>query len=242
MASAEALQILRQIQAEPSNKVSGSRAALRHTARLTGRSKRVNDGEGERVRREASRQFRRTASRFWRHGCSHCASGLRRLRGQEPAMGVGLLRRLHVPRVQRSPPRPGRPHQLCAVRALGATGSARVLHAAWWPTRRSWRRCRVPGLTPVPSSLNRSVTMDAWNPDQLKKMQCGGNAKLNAFLKQYGIEKSMDIAEKYNSRAAEVSEPAWERCTHGRALRLNTTARSDHEPSSCSRIRFTGRS
>lgn len=48
--------------------------------------------------------------------------------------------------------------------------------------------------------------MDSWSPDQLRKMQHGGNAKLNMFLKQYGIEKNMDIKEKYNTRAAEVSQ------------------------------------
>lgn len=45
--------------------------------------------------------------------------------------------------------------------------------------------------------------MDAWNPDQLKRMQKGGNAKLNSFLLEYGIQKGMDIKEKYNSKAAE---------------------------------------
>ncbi|KAG2483137.1 hypothetical protein HYH03_017983 [Edaphochlamys debaryana] len=52
-------------------------------------------------------------------------------------------------------------------------------------------------------SFVRSVTMDAWSADQLKKMQCGGNGKLNSFLQSYGIPKSMDIKDKYNSRAAE---------------------------------------
>lgn len=46
--------------------------------------------------------------------------------------------------------------------------------------------------------------MDAWSQDQLKKMQMGGNEKLNAFLKQYGIPKDTDIKEKYSSQAAEV--------------------------------------
>lgn len=45
--------------------------------------------------------------------------------------------------------------------------------------------------------------MDAWNADQLKRMQLGGNGKLNAFLEQYGIPKSTDIKDKYNSKAAE---------------------------------------
>jgi hypothetical protein len=46
--------------------------------------------------------------------------------------------------------------------------------------------------------------MDSWNPDQLKKMQCGGNGKVNAFFQQYGVDKHTDIKDKYNSRAAEV--------------------------------------
>ncbi len=46
--------------------------------------------------------------------------------------------------------------------------------------------------------------MDAWSADQLKKMQLGGNGRLNAFLKPYGIEKNTDIKDKYNAKAAEV--------------------------------------
>jgi hypothetical protein len=44
--------------------------------------------------------------------------------------------------------------------------------------------------------------MDAWNPDQLRRMQLGGNDKLNKFLQQYGVPKAMDIREKYNTKAA----------------------------------------
>ncbi len=47
--------------------------------------------------------------------------------------------------------------------------------------------------------------MDAWSADQLRKMQAGGNGKLNAFLRQYGVDPACDTIEKYNSRAAEVS-------------------------------------
>lgn len=50
----------------------------------------------------------------------------------------------------------------------------------------------------------RSVTMDAWSADQLKKMQLGGNEQLNTFFLQYGVEKLVDVTEKYNSKAAEV--------------------------------------
>ncbi|GAX74151.1 hypothetical protein CEUSTIGMA_g1600.t1 [Chlamydomonas eustigma] len=53
-------------------------------------------------------------------------------------------------------------------------------------------------------SFVRSVTMDGWSADQLKKMQLGGNGRLNGFLKQYGVDKNMDIKDKYNSKAAEI--------------------------------------
>jgi len=46
--------------------------------------------------------------------------------------------------------------------------------------------------------------MDAWHPDQLRKMQAGGNAKLNDFFARYGIDKATDIKVKYNNRVAEI--------------------------------------
>lgn len=48
--------------------------------------------------------------------------------------------------------------------------------------------------------------MDAWSPEQLQKMQAGGNGVCNAFLKSYGIDKHTDIKEKYNSQASEVRQ------------------------------------
>ncbi|KAG6488647.1 hypothetical protein ZIOFF_049896 [Zingiber officinale] len=53
-------------------------------------------------------------------------------------------------------------------------------------------------------SFVRSVTMDAWSEVQLKKMEVGGNDRLNAFLAEYGVSKETDIAVKYNTRAAAV--------------------------------------
>mmetsp|Transcript_34948 Transcript_34948/g.77712 ORF Transcript_34948/g.77712 Transcript_34948/m.77712 type:complete len:472 (+) Transcript_34948:236-1651(+) len=53
-------------------------------------------------------------------------------------------------------------------------------------------------------SFVRSVTMDSWSADQLKKMQLSGNGRVNSFLKQYGVDKYMDIKDKYNSKAAEI--------------------------------------
>ena len=65
---------------------------------------------------------------------------------------------------------------------------------------------RRPTLESLPSFLpaRRSVGMDSWSAIQLKKMQAGGNADLNAFLKRYGIDKHTDPKVKYNTRAAEA--------------------------------------
>ncbi|XP_047332002.1 ADP-ribosylation factor GTPase-activating protein AGD7-like, partial [Impatiens glandulifera] len=53
-------------------------------------------------------------------------------------------------------------------------------------------------------SFVRSVTMDSWSDIQLKKMDAGGNERLNKFLSQYGIPKETDIVTKYNTNAASV--------------------------------------
>eukprot|EP01024_Parvocaulis_polyphysoides_P047792 TRINITY_DN4531_c0_g3_i4.p1 TRINITY_DN4531_c0_g3~~TRINITY_DN4531_c0_g3_i4.p1 ORF type:complete len:406 (-),score=59.82 TRINITY_DN4531_c0_g3_i4:414-1631(-) len=53
-------------------------------------------------------------------------------------------------------------------------------------------------------SFVRSVTMDAWKPQELKKMQLGGNDIMNSFFKKYGLDKYTSIEQKYNSRVAEV--------------------------------------
>ena len=61
--------------------------------------------------------------------------------------------------------------------------------------------------THIGTCPRRSVGMDAWSSDQLKRMQLGGNDKLNNFLQKYGVSKDTDIKEKYNSAAAEVRLP-----------------------------------
>mmetsp|Transcript_9445 Transcript_9445/g.28713 ORF Transcript_9445/g.28713 Transcript_9445/m.28713 type:complete len:480 (-) Transcript_9445:182-1621(-) len=67
-------------------------------------------------------------------------------------------------------------------------------------------------------SFVRSVTMDSWNPDQLKKMQMGGNGRLNSFLKPYGVDKYMDIKDKYNTKAAEIFRDMLRAEVEGRAF------------------------
>lgn len=53
-------------------------------------------------------------------------------------------------------------------------------------------------------SFVRSVGMDSWNATQLKKMQLGGNAKVNQFLAKHGVPKDAPIHLKYDSAAAEA--------------------------------------
>lgn len=52
-------------------------------------------------------------------------------------------------------------------------------------------------------SFVRSVGMDSWNAVQLRKMELGGNQKVNAFLQKHGIPKDAPIHLKYDSAAAE---------------------------------------
>ena len=69
-------------------------------------------------------------------------------------------------------------------------------------TLKAWSQ--APGNPTEPRLPGRSVTMDAWSEDQLRKMQLGGNDALNSFLAKYGVDKDTEIPEKYNSQAAEA--------------------------------------
>ncbi|URE15835.1 ADP-ribosylation factor GTPase-activating protein [Musa troglodytarum] len=51
-------------------------------------------------------------------------------------------------------------------------------------------------------SFVRSVAMDSWTDPQLRRMECGGNDRLNAFLARRRVPRDADLAAKYNSRAA----------------------------------------
>ncbi|KAJ2159789.1 Zn finger-containing GTPase- Activating Protein for ARF [Coemansia sp. RSA 552] len=54
-------------------------------------------------------------------------------------------------------------------------------------------------------SFVRSITMDKWTAEQLKRMERGGNkAALEFFKSQPGFSEGMSIKDKYNSRFAEL--------------------------------------
>lgn len=68
-------------------------------------------------------------------------------------------------------------------------------------------------------SFVRSVTMDSWSEIQIKKMESGGNERLNSFLAQYGISKETDIVTKYNTNAASVYRDRIQALAEGRPWR-----------------------
>ncbi|WZY92141.1 hypothetical protein YC2023_064470 [Brassica napus] len=68
-------------------------------------------------------------------------------------------------------------------------------------------------------SFVRSVTMDSWSEIQIKKMESGGNERLNGFLAQYGIAKETEIVAKYNSNAASVYRDRIQALAEGRQWR-----------------------
>ncbi|PON76153.1 Arf GTPase activating protein [Trema orientale] len=68
-------------------------------------------------------------------------------------------------------------------------------------------------------SFVRSVTMDSWSEIQIKKMEAGGNDRLNAFLSLYGIPKDTDIVAKYNTNAASIYRDRIQALAEGRSWR-----------------------
>ncbi|KAH0925211.1 hypothetical protein HID58_017467 [Brassica napus] len=55
-------------------------------------------------------------------------------------------------------------------------------------------------------SFVRSVTMDSWSEIQIKKMESGGNERLNGFLARYGIAKETEIVAKSPRRNQSASD------------------------------------
>ena len=112
-------------------------------------------------------------------------------------MGFCIIWHFHVLRVQREASRLGRASELCQ-----ASGCKQAIFRSHLMQSQS------------SSLICRSVSMDAWSPEQLKRMQLGGNDALNAFLKNYGVDKHTDIRDKYNSQAAEVCRACYSSLLH----------------------------
>lgn len=69
-------------------------------------------------------------------------------------------------------------------------------------------------------SFVRSVTMDAWTDEQLKRMRLGGNARINDFLAKVGVEKLTEIPAKYNHPAAAAFREMLKAEAEGRSYTL----------------------
>ena len=53
----------------------------------------------------------------------------------------------------------------------------------------------------VQTSFVRSITMDAWNPQQLSLISIGGNRRLREFMETYMLPTDMNVYTKYNCKA-----------------------------------------
>ena len=53
---------------------------------------------------------------------------------------------------------------------------------------------------------NRSTNLDAWKPEQIKRMIAGGNHRARTFFRQKGMSdlSNVDAKSKYSSRVAKL--------------------------------------
>ena len=63
-------------------------------------------------------------------------------------------------------------------------------------------------------SFIRSVALDSWTPDQLRRFSLGGNQKLRDYFEKYDIN-GFEIGRKYRSRAAETYRQNLDRAMAG---------------------------
>lgn len=76
----------------------------------------------------------------------------------------------------------------------------------------------------------RSITLDTkWDRNQLKAMQCGGNAKASEFFKEH-LCNSTEIQQKYNSRAAQLYREKLAELVQGEGTSASSTADIKQEP------------
>ncbi|RWV78000.1 hypothetical protein GW17_00061104 [Ensete ventricosum] len=80
-------------------------------------------------------------------------------------------------------------------------------------------------------SFVRSVTMDSWTEPQLRKMDCGGNDRLNAFLSRRGVPRGPDVTARYSSGAAAVYRDRIQALAEGRPWKDPPVVKESTEPS-----------
>ncbi|CDJ60837.1 ARF1-directed GTPase-activating protein, putative [Eimeria maxima] len=121
------------------------------------------------------------------------------------------------------------------------------------PSNRRCLECDTPepqwGLG-VHLSFVRSSTMDAWQPQQLKLMECGGNSKCKNFFIEYGVW-DLPLKERYATKAAayyrallrsaaEPSAPAPPPLNKAEAAEPDASAAASPPYSSLSSVRSLG--
>ncbi|XP_022897235.1 probable ADP-ribosylation factor GTPase-activating protein AGD6 [Olea europaea var. sylvestris] len=90
-------------------------------------------------------------------------------------------------------------------------------------------------------SFVRSVTMDSWSEIQLKKMELGGNDKLNQFMVQYGIPKETEIVTKYNTNAASVYRDRIQALAEGKPWRDPPVVKETLKSNTISNARYNNK-
>ncbi|CAL9059780.1 probable ADP-ribosylation factor GTPase-activating protein AGD6 [Musa acuminata AAA Group] len=80
-------------------------------------------------------------------------------------------------------------------------------------------------------SFVRSVTMDSWTEPQLRRMECGGNDRLNAFLTRRGVHRGVNVTAKYSSGAAAVYRDRIQALAEGRPWKDPPVVKESTEPS-----------
>jgi ADP-ribosylation factor GTPase-activating protein 1 len=50
----------------------------------------------------------------------------------------------------------------------------------------------------------RSITLDRWTVDEIRRMQAGGNERLRAMFREAGVPSDLSIEDRYRSSTAEA--------------------------------------
>lgn len=74
-------------------------------------------------------------------------------------------------------------------------------------------------------SFVRSIKMDSWTDKQVESMRQGGNEKLNTYLENHGISRTLVIQNKYDNDPAQLYQ-----------LQLNARVKGQPEPTELPKV------
>ena len=78
-------------------------------------------------------------------------------------------------------------------------------------------------------SFIRSVALDTWSDDQIKKMNVGGNARLHAYFEKYNLN-NFEQSAKYKSKAADIYRKNLDREMAGEPLEPEPSYEEGRKP------------